>query len=58
MTTYTKYITPIAAKICQRVWFVVHDIQNSVILLIIINVAKQTEMIQQTLMYDHALKGI
>ena len=40
MATYTKYITAAAAKICQRVWFVVHGIQNSVILLTNINITK------------------
>jgi hypothetical protein len=33
MATYTKYVTPVTAKICQSVWFTLHGIQNSVILL-------------------------
>lgn len=40
MATYTKYITQVAAKFCQRVWFVVPAIQNSVILLTDINITK------------------
>jgi hypothetical protein len=40
IATYTKYVTPVTAKICQHAWFIVHGIQNSVTLLTNISIIK------------------